>query len=384
MRHGPPRERPGSLGRNAAREAERRLRYAPRVDARDGSSDAVVGILANPMAGRDVRRLAARASTTTLEIKRDQVTRAAVGAVAAGARRLLVVREPFRIATGALEHLSLDAEVQVLDVGAELKARDTARAVQAMRTAGCGALVVLGGDGTHRAVAKAWSDAPLVALSTGTNNVFPASIEATSAGAAAGLLASGRVALPDVATRAKCVRVEVEGEESDLALIDAVLLVDDAVGNYMPFDTGRIRRVVLSRAEPTAVGTSPIGGLTLPCREGEDAGVEVTCVGADDGGRPLLVPISPGLYRPVRVAGVRRLSLGEQVVVKGPGVLAFDGDRERCLASGQEARLRVVREGPFVVDVDRALTRAAREGVFLDRSHWHDALDAKRADLDCC
>jgi hypothetical protein len=354
------------------------------VNARDASRAAVVGLLANPMAGRDVRRLAARASTTTLEIKRDQVTRAAVGAVAAGATRLLVAREPFRIATGALEHLTLDAEVEVLDVGAELKARDSARAVQAMRAAGCGALVVLGGDGTHRAVAKAWPDAPLVALSTGTNNVFPASIEATSAGAAAGLVASGRVALGDVATQAKCVRVEVEGEASDLALIDAVLLVDDAVGNCMPFDTARIRRVVLARSEPGAVGSSPIGGLVAPCGAEDDAGVEVTCVGADDGGRPLLVPIAPGLYRPVRVTAVRRLRLGERVVVKGPGVLAFDGDRERWLASGQEARLRVVREGPLVVDVGRALTRAAREGVFLDRSHWHDGLDLERTDLDCC
>ena len=55
-----------------------------------------------------------------------------------------------------------------------------------MREAGCGALVVLGGDGTQRAVAKAWRDAPLVPLSTGTNNVFPLHVEATAAGLAAG------------------------------------------------------------------------------------------------------------------------------------------------------------------------------------------------------
>ena len=298
-----------------------------------------VGILANPMSGRDVRRLAARASTTTLEIKRDQVSRAAIGAAAGGAKRLLVVAEPFRISTSAVEHLRLDVEIEVLDVGAELRAADTQRAVARMREAGCGALVVLGGDGTQRAVAKAWRDAPLVPLSTGTNNVFPLHVEATSAGLAAGLVASARVPLADVSRPVKVVNAEIEGEAPDLALIDAALLVGDAVGNFMPFEPARLRQLVLARAEPAAVGMSPIGGLLHPCGDGDEFGVAVMCGAHGDGGRALLAPISPGLFRTVHVLGVRRLALGEAVTVAGPGVLAFDGDRERALAPGQRAVL---------------------------------------------
>ena len=55
-----------------------------------------------------------------------------------------------------------------------------------MRAAGVEAIVVLGGDGTHRVVAKACGDAPLCALSTGTNNAFRELREATVAGLAAG------------------------------------------------------------------------------------------------------------------------------------------------------------------------------------------------------
>ena len=349
-----------------------------------GRNAGTVGILANPMSGRDVRRLAARASTTTIEIKRDQVSRVAIGAAAAGAGRIVVVNEPFRISTSALENLRVGVEIEVLDVAAELRAIDSERAARAMREAGCGALVVLGGDGTNRAVARAWPDAPLLPLSTGTNNVFPVSVEATAAGAAAGLVACGRLDLREVARAAKLVRVEIAGEEDDLALIDATLLVDDAVGNYLPFEPGRIRRVVLTRAEPTAVGTSAIGGLFEPCGRDDDFGVEVECVAAGNGGRPLLAPISPGLFRPVHVRAVRRIELGAEVSVKGPGVLAFDGDRERELAPGQEARLRVVREGPRVIDVEGALATAAREGLFLDPGHWHDAYDGVFGDVDCC
>jgi ATP-NAD kinase N-terminal domain len=345
-----------------------------------------VGIIANPMSGRDVRRLAARASTTTLEIKRDQVSRAAIGAAAGGAKRLLVVAEPFRIATSAVEHLGLDVEIEVLDVGAELRAGDTQRAVERMREAGCGALVVLGGDGTQRAVAKTWRDAPLVPLSTGTNNVFPLHVEATSAGLAAGLVASARVPLADVSRPVKVVNAAIEGEPSDLALIDAAFLVGDAIGNLMPFEPSRLRELVLTRAEPAAVGMSPIGGLLHPCGDGDEFGVVVTCGTHEDGGRALLAPISPGLFRTVHVLGVRPLAFGEAVKVEGPGVLAFDGDRERALAPGQRASFVVARDGPRRIDVEAVLARAAREGALVGRAHWHDAFDESfgGGGGDCC
>lgn len=348
------------------------------------SQGATVAILANPMSGRDVRRLAARASTTTPEIKRDQVARAAIGAIAGGASRLLVIKEPFRISIGAVENLEVDAQIEVLDIGAELRAIDSERAVRAMRERGCGAFVVLGGDGTQRVVARSGPGAPIVPLSTGTNNVFPVSVEATAAGVAAGLVASGRVAAREVAAPAKCVHVEIDGEPPDLALIDAVLLVDDAIGNYMPFEPARLRRVVLARAEPTAVGMSPIGGLLDPCGSGDAFGIDVVCTAPGGGGRPLLAPISPGLFRTVHVEKVRRIALGEQVELAGPGVLAFDGDRERALLPGQRARLTVLRDGPRVIDVAAALAAAARSGHFLDRDHWHDAFDRALGEVDCC
>jgi len=335
---------------------------------------AAVGILANPAAGRDVRRLAARASVSTLESKRDQVARAAVGALAAGVRRIVVLREPLRVSLGALEALAVDLEVEALDVGARLSAEDTRRAARRMRDLGCGAVVVLGGDGTNRAVAQAWPEAPIVPISTGTNNAFPAPMEATSAGLAAGLVAAGALPLDAVARRAKIVRAILPGGEEALALVDLVRLVDDAVGNLMPFDPGRIRDVLLSRAEPTAMGVSPIGGLLVPCRHEDEFGVQVSCVGHDDGGEPLLVPISPGLFGRVHVAAARRLALGEPCRIEGGGVLAFDGDREHELEPGAVVEACVVREGPWVIDVSRALSVAAERRLLVGLPRPRDGL----------
>jgi predicted polyphosphate/ATP-dependent NAD kinase len=334
-----------------------------------------VGIIANPLSGRDVRRVAARADTSTPQSKRNQVARIVIGAVAAGARRVLVMKEPFRVSTSAIENLELDASLEAIDVDARLDAGDTARAALAMRDAGCAALVVLGGDGTNRAIARVWHDAPLVPLSTGTNNVFPRLVEPTTAGAAAGLVASGCVRLDEVARRAKLVRVSCSDGSEDLALVDVAFLEGDHVGNLMPFEPAKLRELVLARAEPAGIGMSPIGGLLRPVGAAEDAGLLVHCAAPDAPGKSLLAPVSAGLYRRVNVAGVRTLALGEEVVLRGPGVLAFDGDRELRLRDGDSARARVERSGPFVIDVERALQLAAERGAFSGRDDWHDAYD---------
>ena len=59
---------------------------------------------------------------------------------------------------------------------------------------GAGVIVLLGGDGTVRAASATSGDVALLPLSTGTNNAFPEMWEATVAGTAAGLLATGRAA----------------------------------------------------------------------------------------------------------------------------------------------------------------------------------------------
>lgn len=347
-----------------------------------------LGIVINPSSGRDARRLFARAMSSSPESKRNQVERILVGAAAAGVKRALLVRDPFRIGDAAVEALGVDLEIELRDIGASCHPRDTVTAVEWMRAEGCGALAVLGGDGTSRIVAATWPDAPILPLSTGTNNVFPLMIEATVAGAAAGLVAAGAVALDVAATRSKVARIEIEGEKPDLALIDAAHMVGDSTGNLLPFDPALLRTLVLARAEPAAVGLSSIGGLLEPCGLDDDFGV-VVHTALDGGGRSLLAPISPGLYRPVAVGEVRRIALGERIEIRGPGLLAFDGDRERALRDGQRATIRIERDGPFVIDPARTLRAAALAGAYSGRAHWHDHRDDhpdrhEHSGPDCC
>ncbi|WP_419842030.1 NAD(+)/NADH kinase [Candidatus Poriferisodalis sp.] len=320
-----------------------------------------VGIIANPVSGRDVRRVAARGAVSTTEDKRNRIARAVIGAVTAGATRIVAMAEPFSIATGALTDLRIDAEVEIVDVGATVSPADTIRAAEAMRSRNVSVLVTLGGDGTNRTIAKVWPEATLVPMSTGTNNVFPSLTEPTVAGAAAGLVASGAVSPAACAPRSKLVTAVLPGCWSEIALVDAVTLADDFVGNRMPADGMRMRQLLVSQAHPASIGLSSLAGLLRPCSRAEDAGVLVEC---GPGGRPMRAPLAPGLYGTVPVLSCRTLELGEAAQLRGPAVLSLDGDRERAIGAHESVTARVQRNGPRVVDVQRTLELGAAAGVF--------------------
>lgn len=321
---------------------------------------AIFGIVANPASGKDVRRLVARASVFDNQEKQAIVERAITGAAAAGAAEFAYLDDANGIVANAVrENPRLRA--RSLDATRTGTALDTISAARALRDAGCAAVIVLGGDGTNRAFSIGWPDAPLISISTGTNNVFPSLLEATVAGAAAGLLASGQIGLHEVAVRQKAIEVQVEGERPDKALIDAVLSRERFVGARALLQPESLDVALLSRAEPAAVGITAIGGLLQPLSRTEDAGLRLKFGG---GGQLVQAPIAPGLYRPVAVAECALTGFGEQLQAVGPGVLAFDGERERTLRPGQGVRLRAARSGPFVVDVGRTLELAAAGGLF--------------------
>ena len=321
-------------------------------------SPAKLGICVNPMAGRDVRRLAARASTMTFEAKRDAVARIAAGADAIGVTDIYVVEEPFRVASMALEWLPLKANVHVLKTPINHDATDTEAAVAAFLDHGAATIVSLGGDGTNRAIARTTSEIDLVPLSTGTNNVFPVLVEPTVAGIAAGLAARG---LLDDALKPRCKVLHVDFQDgvADIALVDAAYLAGDFTGNMRPFDAAKLRQIMLTRAEPDAIGMSPIGGYLEVVDADDDHGLLLR-TGA---GRKVVAPVSPGLFRDVFVTATDQVPFDTPVLFRGTGVLALDGDRDHKLGPGRGAHVTLRRDGPRVVDVSATMRFAASAGL---------------------
>ncbi len=319
-----------------------------------------VGIIANPASGKDIRRVVARASTFDNQEKQNIVRRAIAGAVAGGARHFRYMPDGYGIVSEAAAEAVYEGMFEAVESPGTNSALDTVRAARYLEEAGCGAVITLGGDGTNRAVTLGWLDVPLVPISTGTNNVFPRFVEATVAGAAAGLVASGRIPLLEVQQVAKVVHAEIDGERDDLALIDAVFLDDLFVGSRAIWDASKLKLALLTRAQPDVVGISSIGGLLHPVGESDDHGLVVMFRGDTS----VFAPIAPGLYSDVPIESFRTVAFEELFTVEGPGILAFDGERERILQPGQRATLRIVRDGPRVIDVHHTMNLAACRGLF--------------------
>ena len=217
-----------------------------------------VGIIANPASGRDIRRLVAHGSVFGNDEKVRLVRRALVGLDAVGVQEALVMPDSFGIGHRSLDGLHADIRVRVLDMRVHWEQEDSTRAARLMADAGVGCIIVLGGDGTNRVVARGCGDVPLVSVSTGTNNVFPSMLEGTVAGMAAGLVANGAVPLVEVALRRKRLEVWVDGEFRDLALVDVAVSHDPFVGARALWDASQLVEVVLTCAIPGSIGLSAL------------------------------------------------------------------------------------------------------------------------------
>ena len=108
---------------------------------------------------------------------------------------------PLHTARTALLNRALDREqavghrfpaVDVLDMGVTSTVADTHTAARMMAEEGVAAIIVLGGDGTHRAAVSCCGGVPIAGLSTGTNNAYPELRESTITGFAVGLYATGQ------------------------------------------------------------------------------------------------------------------------------------------------------------------------------------------------
>jgi hypothetical protein len=316
-----------------------------------------VGFVANPMAGKDVRRIVAHAAPVSDAAKVGVLRRALVGAAEGGAVRLVVAPDAQGLADRAVAGLALP-ERKTATVLAGRPAggpSDTVTAARALHAAGADVVVALGGDGTCRDVVSGWADVVLVPLSTGTNNAFPLTTEPTVAGLAAGLLAAGVLAAGAATWPAKVLHVAIEELPPDLALVEVALLTGRLTGSRTVWEPDAVRAVVAAIAEPTAVGLSAIPAAVAPV-DRRTAGAVVARVGA--GPHTVRVPLVPGRFATVAGVAVSCLAEGEPVALEGPGVLALDGERQHVLEPGQRATVVVRRSGPRVVDVACALALA--------------------------
>jgi len=331
-----------------------------------------VGLVANPVSAHDIRRVIANASSLQVADRANIVLRVLAGLAAAGVPAVVVM--PDRKGITALLERNLARErnlgrrlpdVRILDIPITTTVEDTLRATAAMVDTGVAAIVVLGGDGTHRAVVRRCGKVPMAGLSTGTNNAFPEMREPTITGLATGLYASGLVPADEALQTNKVLEVSVnDGERSDLALVDVVLSSEPFVGARALWRTDHLYDLFVTFADPEAIGMSAVAGLLRPVGRQEPFGLRVTLDPAA-AAPTLRAPIAPGLIEPVAVASSEPLQPDEAVTVAHRGgVVALDGERELELRPGDRLTVTLRCDAFRSIDVARCMRAAALRGLF--------------------
>ena len=321
-----------------------------------------------------MRRLVSGASVFDNAEKGRIVHRVLVGLGAAGVERVLLtpdnggILESLRRSVRAGTHgTSPLPDIELIPLPLRGTAEDTLLAVETMVARAVSAIVVLGGDGTHRVVSMRCGETPLCALSTGTNNAFPRHREATGAGLATGLLACRKVDPTRCVRREKRLEVRFsDGAVLQAALVDVAIATTPWIGARALWRARDVSDVFVSLADPGGVGLSALAGMIEPIPRAAPYGLYIQVVDPVDAPRVVNAPLAPGLVVPVGVAHAERLNPGQSIVVSsGGGSLAFDGERDVECPTGQNISVTISPDGPFTIDVDAALSSAARAGVLI-------------------
>jgi len=329
-----------------------------------------VGIIANPSASKDIRRIVSQGRVVPDWEKVNIIRRALFGIASTGIRTVIAMPDSAGLCLRASDDPNLNIKVETLDMPAYYVEGDTTRAAALMQQSNVGCLITLGGDGTNRAVAKGSTDIPMVPISTGTNNVFPSLTEGTIAGIAAGLVAQNIVKLSVISTISKLLKINVDDAFKDLALIDVALSKERFLASRAIWDLSTLYDVFLTRAEPSSIGLSSIGARLQAISQQDDRGIRYTLYNEDIGSSPantkqIIAPIAPGMVSHVNIHSWEVLGLGiRSILPKRPYTVALDGERSFTVTSDEELSITLERNGPPVVNVDATLKEAARIGAF--------------------
>ncbi len=122
------------------------------------TSPPLLGVVANPVSARDIRRVVANAGNLQITDRVNIVLRMLQAARAAGVARALLMPDRGGIRALLERHLkrgdaSLPA-IHWLDFEPTSTVDDSFTAARQLQAAGARAIVVLGGDGTHRSVVR--------------------------------------------------------------------------------------------------------------------------------------------------------------------------------------------------------------------------------------
>ncbi len=333
----------------------------------------VVGIIANPISARDIRRVISYAGGLQITDRANMVLRILAGMAAAGVEKTVIMPENAGLRSYLMRALTRSRnaregqfpEIETLDMPVVSDAGDTARAARIMREMDVAAIVVLGGDGTHRIVVANCGSIPIAGVSSGTNNTFPETREPTVTGLGVGLAVTGQVP-PNIAfINNKRLDVTVNGE-LEVALVDVAFVRERFVGSRAIWKADSFRELFVTFGTPGGIGLSSIAGLVAPVLRSDGFGSRIVITRPEVAPFSVRAPIAPGMIAPVGIGRVERLDFDRPIKPETRvGSIALDGEREVTFGEDDEIRVTLRSCAFRTIDVEACMAHAASQGCFV-------------------
>ena len=332
----------------------------------------IVGIIANPVSARDIRRIISHAGNLQITDRANILLRILAGLAATGIPQVVMMPENagiyghLRRALNRQTDRARFPQLQLLDMTVTGQAADSAAAAWIMRKMDVGAIVVLGGDGTHRVVVSESGSIPIAGVSTGTNNAFPKMHEPTVTGLATGLAVTG--AVPAAVAYADNKRLDIAiNDRHEIALVDVAIVRERFVGSRAVWKADGFRELFVAFGEPGNIGLSAIAGLIAPVTRTSPFGRRIIFEDPEVAPFRVAAPIAPGLIEDIGIARVETLDFDTPTsLTVGSGSIALDGERE--ITFSERDRIDVtLRAAAFrTIDIPACMSFAASNGLFVE------------------
>ena len=291
------------------------------------------------------------------------IRRVLMGLDAMGVEQVFIMPDHYGVGLRAIDGLHLSLHASTLDMIPESSQDDSTRAARMSVDMGAACMIVLGGDGTNRVVAKASGETPLLSIATGTNNVFSTMVEGTLAGIAAGAFAMDDSSTDELTTREPRLEIWRNSEMVDIALVDIVVSNAGFVASRALWEVSTLNEVFLTRAEPENIGFSSLGGYLCHLPRGSGKALHIRI---GEGTQKVKAPIAPGLIKWVPIKSFRVFEPGDEIVIENtPAVIALDGEREFSVTGDEELSLKLNLKGPRTIKLAETLRRASKNCLFL-------------------
>lgn len=336
------------------------------------NNKATVGIIANPLSARDIRRLISQASGLQIADRVSMIQRAITGLSAVGIEDVFIM--PDRAGLSSQLSSALDnqrimcksdiAKTTFLDMPVSGSVIDTENAAMILVDQGVDAIIVLGGDGTCRAVAERVTDIPITCLSTGTNNAFPVNVEPTLAGMATGLVARNLVNRDDCCNRNKTLRLYINGRKHISALVDIVVTNSMWNGSLALWKPSHIEKVYVTFASPMAVGISSIASQLNAVSRNDEFGLYLEVDNRAKKNMTVMAPIVPGLVEQIGIKGSKKIYPDVEISLSVNGrSIAIDGERCVEVDDADDLYIKLDLNGPITIDVEKTMYLSSKHGV---------------------